>query len=27
MPDYLRVTIGRSDENTRLLTALAQILA
>jgi histidinol-phosphate aminotransferase len=27
MPDYLRVTIGRADENTRLLTALAQILA
>ncbi len=26
MPDYLRVTVGRADENTRLLAALEQVL-
>ena len=27
MPDYLRVTVGRADENARLLSALQQVLA
>jgi histidinol-phosphate aminotransferase len=27
MPDHLRVTVGRADENTRLLAALEQVLA
>ena len=26
MPDYLRVTVGRADENARLLSALQQVL-
>jgi histidinol-phosphate aminotransferase len=27
MPDHLRVTVGRADENARLLHALEQVLA
>ena len=27
MPDHLRVTVGRADENARLLHALGQVLA
>ena len=26
MPDHLRVTVGRADENARLLAALEQVL-